>query len=84
MDMGLVHSLFYREFKVYKLFQALDTDVLETPGTYVPFLFMEWDNSVLSCPQLAATLRALGYRGYVKMWMWANICQQSVKPMPTS
>ena len=69
MDIGLVHSLFYREFKVYKLFQALDTDVLETPGTYVPFLFMEWDNSVLSCPQLAATLRALGYRGYVKMWM---------------
>ena len=47
--------------------QAIAIDDLIIGGNYIPFLFMEWDNSVAECHPLSIRLRAQGYKGFVKM-----------------
>ena len=47
--------------------QAIMIDDLLSSGKHIPFLFMEWDNSVAACSSLATRLRAHGYRGFVNI-----------------
>ena len=47
--------------------QAIMIDDLLASGKHIPFLFMEWDNSVAACSSLAIRLRAHGYRGFVNI-----------------
>ena len=47
--------------------QAIAIDDLISRGHHIPFLFMEWDNSLAECLSLATRLRIQGYRGFVKM-----------------
>ena len=47
----------------------MDIDELISAGRYIPFLFMEWDNSVAQCYSLATRLRDWGYKGFVNMYV---------------
>jgi len=47
--------------------KAIAIDELISAGRHIPYLFMEWDNSVAQCHSLATRLRAWGYKGFADM-----------------
>ena len=63
----ILFSLFLKVQNNVDILQAILIDDLISAGRHIPFLFMEWDNSVPECQPLSSRLRARGYRGFVKM-----------------
>ena len=67
-DCKVIFSMFLKcSYNNVDILQAILIDDLISAGRHIPFLFMEWDNSVLECKLLSSRLRAHGYRGFVKM-----------------
>ena len=67
-DCKVIFSMFFNAVpNNVDILQAILIDDLVSAGRHIPFLFMEWDNSVQECQPLSTKLRAHGYRGFVKM-----------------